>query len=205
MTYTVYVLRDQEGKVYVGVTSAPVEVRWNNGNGYRFRKALWEKIKSKGWDTIAKEVVATDLDEKSASELEKALIARFDSTNPTKGYNTDLGGIRGYRMVSPLSRTKMSEAISGNLNHNYGKHFSEEHKRKIAESNRGQKRTPETSKNIGKAKEKPVLQIGLNGSIIARFDSGRQASLITGVQSSHISKVCKHQRSTAGGFVWAYA
>lgn len=205
MTYTVYVLHDRDGKVYVGTTSTPVEVRWNNGNGYRFCEALWEKIKSQGWDTIVKEIVATDLDEESASELEKALIVRFDSTNPTKGYNTDLGGIRGNRMVSQTSRYRMSEATKGNLNHNYGKHFSEEHKQKIAESNRGQTRTPETCKNIGKAKEKPVLQISLEGSVIARFDSGRQASLVTGVQSSHISKVCKHQRSTAGGFVWAYA
>ena len=205
MAYTVYVLRDQDDKVYVGTTSAPVKVRWNNGNGYRFCKPLWEKIQSQGWDTIVKEIVATDLDEKSASELEKALIARFDSTNPTNGYNTDLGGIRGYRLVSETSRIRISEATKGDLNHNYGKHFSEKHKQKIAESNMGKKRTQETSKNIGKAKEKPVVQIGLDGSVIARFDSGRQASLITGVQSSHISKVCKHQRSTAGGFVWAYA
>ena len=205
MAYTVYVLRDRDGKVYVGVTSTPVEVRWNNGNGYRFCEALWEKIQSQGWDTIAKEIVATDLDEKSASELERALIVRFGSTNPTKGYNTDLGGVKGYRLVSQASRARMSESKMGDLNHNYGKHFSEEHKQKIAKSNRGHKRTQETRRNIGKAKEKPVLQITLEGSVIARFDSGKQASLITGVQSGHISKVCKHQRSTAGGFVWVYA
>lgn len=205
MAYTVYVLRDRDGKVYVGTTSTPVEVRWNNGNGYRFCTDLWEKIQSQGWDTITKEIVATDLDEKSASELEKALIIRFGSTDPAKGYNTDLGGVRGYRLVSETSRTRMSEATRGNLNHNYGKHFSEEHKQKIAESNSGQKRTRETCMNISKSREKPVLQMSLDGSVIARFDSGKQASLITGVQPGHISKVCKHQRSTAGGFVWAYA
>lgn len=205
MAYTVYVLRDQDGKVYVGATSIPVKVRWNNGNGYRFCEALWEKIQSQGWDSIVKEIVATDLDEKSASELEKALIAGFDSTNPMKGYNTDLGGVRGYRSVSQTSCARMSEATTGERNHNYGQHFSEEHKQKIADSNKGKKRTPETRANIRKAREKAVLQISLDGCVIARFDSGKQASMITGVQPGHISKVCKHQRSAAGGFVWAYA
>ena len=205
MAYTVYVLRDQDGKVYVGTTSTPIKVRWNNGNGYRFCAALWEKIKSQGWDSITKEIVATDLDMKSASELEKALIDRFDSTNPTKGYNIELGGVKVYRSVSSASRNRMSESVKGERNPNYGKRFSDDHKRKIAESNRGKKRTIETCANIGKSKEKPVIQMTLKGSVIAKFDSGKQAALITGIQSSHISKVCKHQRSTAGGFVWVYA
>ena len=205
MAYTVYVLRDQDDKVYVGTTSTPVQVRWNNGNGYRFCKALWEKIQSQGWDSIVKEIVATDLDEKSASELETTLIARFDSTNPANGYNIDLGGVKGHRSVSRASCARMSEATRGERNHNYGQRFSEEHRWKIADSNRGLKRTSETCANIGKSKEKPVLQMSLDGSVIARFDSGKHAAMITGVQPGHISKVCKHQRSTAGGFVWAYA
>lgn len=205
MAYTVYVLRDQDNKVYVGATSLPVEARWNNGNGYRFCSALWEKIQSDGWDAISKEIVATDLDEKSASELEKALISRFDSTNPAKGYNIDLGGVRGYREVSSLSRIKMRRSHLGELNPNYGQHFSEERRQKIAESNRGLKRTPETRANIGKSKEKPVVQMSLDGKVIATYDSGHKAALITGIQPAHISKVCKRQRATAGGFVWAYA
>ena len=205
MAYTVYILRDQDGKVYVGATSSRVEVRWNNGNGYRFCSALWEKIVSDGWGSISKEIVATGLDEKSASALETALIARFDSTDPAKGYNTDLGGVRGYRQMSSETRAKLSESRTGEKNPNYGKHFSEERRRKIAESNRGQKRSPETCSNIGKAKEMPVVQKSLDGSVIAVYSSGREAAQVTGAQAAHISKVCKHQRATAGGFVWAYA
>lgn len=205
MAYTVYVLRDQDGKVYVGTTSTPVKVRWNNGNGYRFCSALWEQIKSQGWDSIEKEIVAAGLDEKSASELEKELIELFDSANPERGYNADLGGVRGYRTVSSATRARMSEATTGERNHNKGTHFSEEHKRKISESNRGQKRTPETCLNIGRAKEKPVIQMSVDGSVIAYFDSGKQAAMITGVHPSNISKVCKHLKSTAGGYKWAYA
>lgn len=63
----------------------------------------------------------------------------------------------------------------------------------------------ETCRRVGLAKEKAVVQLTTGGKLIAVWDSGKQASLATGTQAGHISKVCKHQRKTAGGFAWAYA
>lgn len=205
MAYTVYVLRDQDNKVYVGATSSLVKVRWNNGNGYRFCKPLWEKIQSQGWKSIVKEIVATDLDESAASRLEQSLISKFDSTNPEKGYNIDRGGVLSHRRVSESSRKKMSELKLGAKNPNYGTHFSEDRRRKISVSNTGKIRSTETRRKIGKSHEKPVVQLDNEGRFIAVYESAAQAGKITGTQPGHISKVCKHQRSTAGGFVWAYA
>lgn len=46
---------------------------------------------------------------------------------------------------------KIKEKVSGEKNHNYGKSFSEEHKRKIGESNKGKIRTSEWIENLSKS------------------------------------------------------
>ena len=203
-SYTVYVLRDGDNKVYVGVTSQPIKRRWNNGNGYRRVPELWLKIKSQGWESIHKEVVATGVDKGAASRLEQELIRQFDSTNPARGYNRELGGLANKKLVSSATRKKISTSLMGEHHPYYGKHFSEEHRSKIAASNRGQKRSENTCVKMGKAHEKPVAQYSEEGCLIAVFESGRKAALATGIQASHISKVCKHQRMTAGGYKWCY-
>ena len=204
MAYTVYVLRDEDGKVYVGATSQPVKRRWNHGNGYRHHPELWLKIQVQGWETIHKEIAAKGLDKSSASRLEQELIERYDSTNPTKGYNRDLGGLTNEKLVSVPTRQKISSSLMGEHHPRYGKHLSEEHRSKIAESNRGLKRSKNTCTKMGEAHEKPVAQYSMDGCLIAVFESGRKAAIATGVQASHISKVCKHQRVTAGGYKWCY-
>ena len=203
-SYTVYVLRDEEGKVYVGTTSQPVMRRWNHGNGYRKFPELWLTIKSRGWESIRKEIVSTGLDKSSASKLEQELIREYDSTNPDKGYNRDLGGLTTEKRLSISTRRKISDSLKGDQHPYYGKHFSKEHRAKIAESNRGLKRSCETRDRISKSREKPVAQYSVDDELIAVFESGKKAALATGVQASHISKVCKHQRMTAGGYKWCY-
>ena len=203
-SYTVYILIDKDDKVYVGVTSQTVKHRWNNGNGYRCIPNLWLAIESQGWESFRKEIVAEGLSKPSASNLEQELIKQYDSTNPTKGYNRDLGGVGKYKKVSPKTRNKIRYSLMGERNPNFGKHFSKEHRSKIAKSNRGQTRSFETRVNLGKAHEKPVAQYSLDGRLIAVFESGKKASITTGIQAGHISKVCKHQRATAGGYTWCY-
>ena len=46
---------------------------------------------------------------------------------------------------------KLKEKLSGENNHNYGKRFSNEHKKKIGESNKGKIRTPEGLKRLSEA------------------------------------------------------
>lgn len=205
MAYTVYVLRDKEGKTYVGTTSLPLKQRWNNGNGYRFCTDLWETIQRDGWGSIVKEIVAENLCEEDASRIERETIARFDSTNPDCGYNREMGGVKKLKVISDESRARMSIAHTGERNHNYGKHFSEEHRMKLSVSNTGKKRSEETCIKIGQSKNRPIIQYSLNNEKIAVYASGKEAAMATGVQAGHISKVCKHKRMSAGGFKWAYA
>lgn len=202
--HSVYILTVPDGRKYVGTTSMPVKRRWNHGNGYRFCSALWDVICELGWDAIDKEVIGESFTEDEASNLEQNLIAEYQTTNPSFGFNREAGGLRSNKIIPEPIRLRQSESRKGKLNPNFGKHFSEEHRRKIAESNSGQKRSKETCHRIGKAKEKPVAQYTVAGRLLAIYPSGKEAALVTGAQVGHISKVCKGQRRSAGGFVWKF-
>ena len=53
--------------------------------------------------------------------------------------------------ISDETRKKMSDAKKGKNNPHYGKHLSEEHKKKIGEGNKGKHLSEETRKKIGEA------------------------------------------------------
>lgn len=203
--YTVYVLETKDGKRYVGATSQRLEKRWNRGNAYRCYPEFWGVIARDGWDSIKKTVVGEGLSEETASRVEKETIAKFNSSDDRFGYNRDLGGLSTARTISEKSRLKNRMSQLGPLNHNYGMHFTEEHRRKISESNKGNRRSAETRARNGKAHEIAVKQFSTNGELIAVWSSGKKAASATGTQAGHISKVCKNQRATAGGYIWAYA
>ncbi len=46
MSWTVYEHWSPSGKVYVGITSQSIKVRWQNGNGYIKCKTFYRAIKS---------------------------------------------------------------------------------------------------------------------------------------------------------------
>ncbi len=66
----------------------------------------------------------------------------------------------------------------------------------------------ETKKRISLSKigqgNKPVLQIGFDGSLIREFVSILEASNETKINRSGISAVCRCIQKTAGGFYWKY-
>jgi hypothetical protein len=55
-------------------------------------------------------------------------------------------------------------------------------------------------------RRRPVVQLSLDGRIVNRFSSAKQASIETGINNSVIAEVCKNNygRKTAGGFKWKY-
>lgn len=203
--YSVYLLRFPDNRVYVGSTSQPLRSRWNNGNGYRFNQEMWEEIKTHGWENIEKVVVADGLSKTEASAIEQKTIALYRSSTTAFGFNRELGGICGDKIIPLSVKEKMRRSCVGEKNHNYGTHFSSEHRKKLAKANLNKKRSAETCKRIGEAKKKPVSQYSLSGEYLATFDCGKSAAIATNTQAGHIAKVCKRQRASAGGFVWRYA
>ena len=50
---------------------------------------------------------------------------------------------------------------------------------------------------------RPIVQLS-HGEIIAYHDCARRAMIATGIDCGSITKVCRGQRKTAGGFQWQY-
>lgn len=125
-------------KAYIGITKSNPKIRWgNNGRGYgKAQVAFYGAIQKYGWDNFEHIIWAENLTEKEAKDWEIRLIAIF-KTNCCKykdmayGYNMTDGG----------------DGVSGP--------FSEEHKRKIGEANKGKIRSEETRKKIGDAHRDP--------------------------------------------------
>lgn len=154
--YTVYKHTAPNGKVYIGITKKNPEQRWNYGNGYRQNKHFYRAILKYDWKNIKHEIVETGLTKEQACNKEIELIAKYDSTNPDKGYNNSTGGEYGFSgmhhsaearrkireslnrtYLDPELRRKIGELHKGVNNPNFGKHLSVETRQKMSEALKG--------------------------------------------------------------------
>lgn len=78
-------------KYYVGITSKPVENRWQNGHGYK-GQVFYNAIEKYGWDNIKHQVVAKYLSQEDACDLERLLVFLYQSNTHDYGYNASIGG-----------------------------------------------------------------------------------------------------------------
>lgn len=70
----------------------PPEKRWLNGYGYKHNYHFTNSINYYGWNNFLHEIVATNLTENEATQMEKELIAKYNTMNPNYGYNQTSGG-----------------------------------------------------------------------------------------------------------------
>lgn len=169
--YKLYVHISPSNKRYYGITGREkVELRWQNGRGYIGNEYFTRAINKYGWENFKHIVLFSNLTKEEACLLEQCYIALYDTMNPKYGYNNTLGGEHG--LPSEHSKHKMSEAKKGKYNGEnnpmYGKHFTEEHRRKLSEGhkgrptwNKGKHHTEETKRKIGEARKgiKPTAEI----------------------------------------------
>lgn len=88
------------------------------------------------------------------------------------------------KQFSEETRRKLSAAKKGENNPNYGKHHSEEHKRKMSKS---------------------VVQIDLTtNKIVKVWESAQEADSQGGFHFSNISECCKGKRKTHKGYNWMF-
>lgn len=126
-TYKVYKHIFPNGKVYVGITSQPLNCRWRSGKGYKNNPYMTRAIEKYGWDNVHHFVLKGDFIKDEANAKEKELIQKYCSNNPLFGYNITSGG-------------------DGQLGHSH--QLSEESKKKISLINKGRIRTPEMRAHI---------------------------------------------------------
>jgi group I intron endonuclease len=181
-------------KEYIGQTSQDdFQVRLNghisdvNGGCQRH---LYNAIRLYGWDQFTIQILHSFPKEgnweKRLDELEIQEIAQR-GTLASKGYNNETGGNRN-KVLHEDTKDLMSSVRSGEKHAMFGKHHGEETRELLKEANR-----------------KEVQQWSRDGKELLRtFGSVEEAAKETGADGSHITKVCKGARKTAGGFHWKF-
>ena len=161
-------------KKYIGITSRDVEQRWRNGCGYcKDQPVFWNAIKKYGWDNFKHEIIARDLSEYDAKQLEIHLIDKYKTNcrkykNPEYGYNMTDGGdgttgrlhteetkekIRNAaigRKASEETKLMFSKTRQGENNSFYGKHHTEETKKILSDKHKEYLSNPENHGMYGK-------------------------------------------------------
>lgn len=188
--YCVYMhVNKINGKIYVGLTCQELYDRWKNGWGYYTQVIFWRAIQKYTFDGFYHIIVDNNLSKQEAKELEKQLIAEYNTTDRRYGYNVSCGG------------DFPDEAIRSWK----GKHHSRESKEKISNANKGRKRPDNIVRHMGNNySSKHVYQYDLDGKFICEFTSTREAERKTGIVHNSISSCCLGKTITAGGFIWSY-
>ena len=191
--YTVYAHRNlKNGKSYVGMTSRKPNERWRSGKGYKNNLRMWKDIKESDWNKDWEHSIIGNFEDKQeALNVEEMFIWLFDSTN--EGYNISTYDRNSYKRTDE-TRRRNSEAHTGEKHPMYGKHHSEDTKRKMSEAH----------KEKIYANTKPILQFSKNGELIAEYSSLTEASRQTGCSAPNICNCCKGKRKSTGGFIWKY-
>ncbi len=204
----------QSSEVYIGSTSKSVEVRKadhiqksNKGIGSYFQEAIgtygpeaftWEQI-----DT------ANDVNEMAAKE--KRYILEY--TSNINGYNSDCGG--------GVQKNVYQYSTDGG--HLIGTYDSLENAANAVNSSRksisnaclGYNKTcmgffwsydcTEPFFPGKDSRKKGVSQFNLEGNLLANYVSVSEASRITGISKTCISRCCRGEREKTSGFLWKYA
>ena len=120
-TYCVYRHTSPSGKVYIGITSVKPIERWgSDGRGYlgkrkngEFRQPAIANaiIKYSNWNEWEHDILAINLSELEAKNMEMELIYKYKSNNSDYGYNISPGG--ECAKLSEETKRKISESKKG--------------------------------------------------------------------------------------------
>lgn len=213
MSYCIYKHTAPNDKVYIGITNQNPLRRWNSGRGYQNQKLFYRAILKYGWDNFKHEILLDDLTKEEAYTKEIELIAHYKSNQKEYGYNVSSGG-QGSNNVSPSTETRMkiSIALKGKNTWQKGRKASEETRQKMSMArlghfgwSKGKHLTKEHREKVAKSLSKKVYQFSLQGEFIKEWESGILVERTLKISSGHISRNCRGQRKTAGGFIWRYA
>lgn len=195
------------GKIYVGITSKSVVQRWGTrGSGYLHKqpngnyvhKYFASAILKYDWENFQHNIIASNLGEKTAKNMEKDLIRYYKSKNIS--YNITDGG--DGRLGTTFHHSEKSKEL---ISINHRRKQTQETKNKISNKQLGNK-FPQWRKNLlSKAHDSEkikVNQYSISGDFINSFNSIMEAERCTNIKSGNISNACNGKSKTAGGFIW---
>ena len=212
------------GKCYIGQTKQLPECRWQNGRGYEHNTHFYNAIKKYGWENFQHEIIEFDiLSQDEANEREIFWIDFFDSY--ANGYNLTKGGnnhehigipvlqidITTLEIVNAFPTIRHAESVT-NIDHTQIARCCSKDKKDIIAGGfhwcfqdewfEGWKPKTRKKANIPK---KAVYQIDEKFEIVAKYESGLSAQIITGIPAGRISRVCHHKGYiSAGGYHWCF-
>ena len=215
--YTVYKhTNNQNGKVYIGITSKKPEYRWNSGKNYSNNEHFFSAINKYGWDNFSHEILFENLIKEEAEEKEIQLIKEYNSTDENFGYNLSPGGnytpssrmkkincydLNGHFLKTYNSVTEAREELhvfhiydccSGKFQQVGNYTF-----RYLSEDFPANKDIPFSYKeNI-----KDVNFYDLNGTYLFTVHGLKKAAKISGIHPFNISECCNFRHYKAGNYV----
>lgn len=128
--YSLYRHIFPNGKSYIGITSQPLEKRFDGGRGYKQCPKMHNAILKYGWNNVEHELLLTNLSKPQAEQAEIEMIAFYDSIE--NGYNTDHGGnVIGTHSIE--TRQKISAGNKGKTK----PPVPDERKQRLSERNAG--------------------------------------------------------------------
>jgi group I intron endonuclease len=205
--YCVYKHTVPNGKVYIGLTAKNPLVRWNGGYGYLGQPYFWSAIVKYGWQNIKHEILYSELTEEEASEHERRLIAKYDSTNAAKGYNISPGGSRGHKGLkrSAQTRDKIRESNIRRWESMTPAHREEEVER-CRHMFEGRHHSEQSKKMcmLNNPRRRQVIQLTEGGEVIAAYDSIREAERKNNIKHPGVYYCLVGKIKTTGGYVWKY-
>lgn len=152
-------------KSYIGITKQKPQNRWKNGCGYSKVTHFGRAINKYGWNNFEHIILATNLTEEEAKQLEQTCIVAFE-TYGNYGYNSTFGG-DGILGLSQESRKKLSKSQIGHIvtqetrekisKTKKGCIISQETRKKISKANKGREFSEEHRKKIGIANHNRVI------------------------------------------------
>ena len=78
--------------MYIGMTKQSLERRFLNGRGYKHSSHFNAAIEKYGWENFEHTVIADNLSEDEAKDLETILIQEYKTQDKRFGYNISPGG-----------------------------------------------------------------------------------------------------------------
>lgn len=150
------IINKSNGKIYVGQTSRPFDERKSEHFNRLNRQVHSNPHLQSAWNKYGEDAfefnILENCPKEDLGENEDWWITYFDSTNQSKGYNLQSGGVSDYT-VSDETRKKQSEALKGY------KH-SEEFCKKISDARKGMVFSETHKRNMSKSKCKSLNNSG---------------------------------------------
>lgn len=198
-------------EVYIGATTKSIEER-KADHLQKSRKKVdscfHESIATYGADAFKWEQIDTANSINELAEKEKQYILQYNSKE--QGYNSDSGG--GFKkivyqfnedgiLINSFSSLKEIETT---LNYDKRRVSNACTTATLWKGSYWSYSQNDTFKPATDNRKKQVTQFTLDGVIIAKYSSVSEASRITGLSKTCISRCCRGERKSSSGFLWKY-